>query len=171
MSGREFRLPLSQGRSTRFGQGSAAAPIPSIGGSNIGLYSDGTTLFWVTGGVTRFYANSGGMVLSSARLNMAQGAAVAAANNLALGTDGNYFQISGATQINLLSASGWLGGAQVTLKFASTPTVKHNQVVSGVNKPILLAGAVDFVASANDTLTLVYDGTDAAWYEVARAVI
>jgi len=41
--------------------------------------------------------------------------------------------------------------------------------VSGANKPILLAGAVDFVASANDTLTLVSNGT--SWFEVARAVI
>lgn len=101
----------------------------------------------------------------------AQGLSVAAANNLTLGLDGNYFQITGATQINLLDATNWGGGAWITLKFNSTPTVKHNQAVSGAFKPLMLAGAADFVATANDTLSLRYDATDALWYETSRAVI
>lgn len=113
---------------------------------------------------------SGSLNLSH-RLAEIQGAQVASANNLSLGTDGNYFQITGTTQINLLSSVGWQGGSVVTLKFNSTPTVKHNQTVSGNNRPILLAGAVDFVATANDTLTLRYDSTDTVWYEMSRAVI
>jgi len=99
----------------------------------------------------------------------AMGTAVAAANNLVLGVGGNVFSITGNTQINLLSDAAWQAGSVVTLLFSGTPTVKHNQAVSGANKPILLAGAVDFVASANDTLTLVSNGT--SWFEVARAVI
>jgi hypothetical protein len=99
-----------------------------------------------------------------------QGAAIAAANNLTLGTDGDYFQITGATQINLIVATNWLGGNVVRLKFNSTPTVKHNQAVSGVNKPIILNGAVDFVAAASNILSLVYDSTDTVWYEVSRKV-
>lgn len=100
-----------------------------------------------------------------------QGVAITAANNLTPGTDGDYFQVSGATQINLLDVTSLLGGAWITLKFNSTPTVKHNQGASGNFKPILLAGAADFVATANDTLTLRYDATDAKWYETSRAVI
>jgi hypothetical protein len=79
--------------------------------------------------------------------------------------------VDGATQINLINNSSWQGGAEVTLKFNSTPTVKHNQAASGNNRPVLLAGAADFVASASDTLTVRYDSTDAAWYETSRAVI
>lgn len=112
---------------------------------------------------TRFSFNS--------RCNLKQGAVLTAANNLTLGSDGNYFQVDGATQINLILNTDWQGGSVVTLKFNSTPTVKHNQAASGNNKPVLLAGAVDFVASASDTLTLRYDSTDAAWYEMSRAVI
>lgn len=100
-----------------------------------------------------------------------QGAAITAANNLTTGNDGDYFQVSGNTQINLLDASNWLGGSWITLKFNGTPTVKHNQAVSGVFKPIMLAGAADYVTTANDTLTLRYDSTDALWYETSRAVI
>lgn len=100
-----------------------------------------------------------------------QGAAVASTNNLALGTDGSRFQISGGTQINLLDSSTWQGGAIVTLHFQGGLTVKHNQAPSTTFKPFMLTGAVDFVATANDQLTLQYDSTDTKWYELARAVI
>lgn len=102
------------------------------------------------------------------RIGNSQGAIVASANNLVLTDD--YCQISGATQINLLASTNWTGGAVVTMKFNSTPTVKHNTAVSGVNKPIILNGAVDFVAAASNTLTLRYDSTDAVWYEQSRKV-
>lgn len=108
--------------------------------------------------------------ITGGRLRLIQGAQVTAANNLVLGTDGNYFQVAGATQINLIDNSTWSSGP-VMLKFNAAPTVKHNQAASGNNKPVMLSGAVDFVASANDTLTLVYDSTDSKWYEVARTVI
>lgn len=112
-----------------------------------------------------------GIQLNGGRLKEAQGAAVTAANSLTLGTDGNYFQVAGATQINILDASSWTGGSVVTLKFNSNPTVKHNQAASGNFKSIMLAGAVDFAATASDTLTLRYDSTDTKWYEIGRAVI
>lgn len=114
--------------------------------------------------------NSAGLQMSL-RSQEKQGANLTAANNLTLGSDGNYFQVDGNTQINLILNTNWQGGAKVTLKFNGTPTVKHNQGASGNNKPILLVGAADFVATANDTLTLRYDATDAVWYENSRAVI
>lgn len=117
--------------------------------------------------------NSGNFQISSlkvtaGRLMARQGAAVTAANNLTLGTDGNYFQVAGATQINLLDSTSWQGGAEATLKFNSNPVVKHNQAASGNFFPIMLAGGVDFSTSANATLTVVFDATDSKWYEKAR---
>lgn len=100
-----------------------------------------------------------------------QGAALASANNLTPGTDGNYFQVTGAVQINLLDSTGLLGGEVFTFKFNGAPTVKNNQAASGAFKPFKLAGAVDFVATTSDTLTVRYDFTDASFYEIARAVI
>lgn len=111
-----------------------------------------------------------GRTTTAKRFCPSQGAAVAAANDLVLGGDGNVFNITGATQINLLSRLNWTAGSSVTLLFASTPTVKHGQSTSGNNTQILLAGAVDFVASANDTLTLMLF-SDNIWREVSRAVI
>lgn len=102
----------------------------------------------------------------SGRRSEAQGASVASANNLALGHDGNYFQISGTTQINLLAATDWQGGSLVTLKFNGILTVKHNQTASGANKPIFLKAAADLTTAAGTTLVLRYDATDATWYQV-----
>lgn len=104
------------------------------------------------------------------RVLSAQGADVVAANNLALGVDGNCFNITGNTQINLITGTNWSAGAEVTLLFAGTPTVKHGQATSGANLQILLAGATDFVASANDVLTLVL-WSDNIWREKSRTVI
>lgn len=109
-----------------------------------------------------------GLKLSN-NIQLSKGDDVAAANNLVLGTFGNLFRITGATQINLLSAADWQGGSEVTLIFDANPLVKHNQAASGNNQKILLAGAADFASSANDTLTLVFDGDN--WYEKCRTVI
>lgn len=124
--------------------------------------------------------NSSGIIISGGaaldvdgRSKAAQGADVAAANDLVLSGDGNAFEITGATQINHISWSNWTFGSTVTLLFASTPTVKHAQASAGDNTTILLAGAVDFVASAGDTLTLLLStiGGVQAWREKGRAVI
>lgn len=82
---------------------------------------------------------------------------VASATTITLPATGSYFTISGTTQIDAITAS-WIGRI-VTLKFESTPTV-----TDGVS--LRMAG--NLVATAEDTLTLVCDGT--LWYEVSRSV-
>lgn len=106
--------------------------------------------------------------IQSARLQDAQGASVPSANNLTLGADGNYFQITGTTQVNLLDNTNWQGGSVVTLKFNGIVLVKNNQAASGNFKPIVLNGGVDLTTAAGNTLTLRYDSTDATWYEMSR---
>lgn len=106
-----------------------------------------------------------------------QGDDTVAANDLDLGgggnPDANAFEITGATQINAIKTTGWQNGALLTLLFASTPTVKHNTAGGAGTSPILFSGAVDFVASAGDTLTLRLTeiGGVQAWREISRAVI
>jgi len=99
-----------------------------------------------------------------------QGADVASANNLAVVA--NTTEITGTTQINLISSTGWINTSEITLMFTSTPTVKHGQATSGSNITILLNGGVDFVASADDLLTLVLGeiGGVQAWREKGRSV-
>lgn len=106
----------------------------------------------------------------SNRVQLKQGATVASANDLTLGSDGNRFQISGSTQINRLSNTDWQGGSEVTLHFQAAVTVKHNQAAGGAFVQIMLAGSVDFVAAINGRITLQYDSVDSKWYEVARTI-
>jgi hypothetical protein len=116
----------------------------------------------------KFYVDQDGSVYATGRRLGFQGADVTAANDTTL-TLGNYFDITGATQINGIAVANWTAGSLVTLQFDSNPVVKHNTAASAGFASILLAGAGDFASSAGDTLTLVYDGT--TWSEVARSVI
>lgn len=75
---------------------------------------------------------------------------------------------AGSVSINAINETagirGFLG-QQVTLIF--------NAAITVTNGTIKLAGAVDFVATTNDTLTLVYNGSGTVagnWIEVARSV-
>lgn len=107
------------------------------------------------------------------RLQESQGADIASANDLTLGSDGNCFEITGTTQINAINTTDWQNGAVVTLLFTSTPTVKHNTSGGAGTVSMLLAGAADFAATAGDTLTLrlCEIGGTQAWREIGRAVI
>lgn len=99
-----------------------------------------------------------------------QGSNIASATDIVIPADGTYFQITGTTAIDHIASTNVQGGTQVTLKFNSNPVVRNNQAASGVNKPIILNGAVNFSTAANNTLSLVYDSTDAVWYETSRKV-
>jgi len=111
-------------------------------------------------------------VTSAVRNQFAQGADVASANNLSLGTDGNAFEITGTTTINLISSIGWQNGAVIRLVFSSSLTVTNNAGTSGTNINILLAGGANFSATANDCLTLMLCeiGSVQNWVEVSRSV-
>lgn len=137
------------------------ANAPVAGGS---VTLTNTYSLWVDAGAARF----------DGRVLQTQGADVASANNLTLGADGNVFEITGTTQINLIANTNWQNGAMVTLIFNESVTVAHGQATSGSNITILLAAAGNFSATANDTLTLLLCETTAngqAWREVARTVI
>jgi hypothetical protein len=106
----------------------------------------------------------------SGRLHTHKGADVASGDEITLGVDGNYFDVTGTTTINHINNSGWQNGAVVILQFDASVTVTHNSgSPTGSEASMLLLGGGNFSATANDTLTLVYDGT--TFREVARAAI
>lgn len=150
----------------------------SIGRNSDGLESlylspgvignDNGAINFNTGSTTAFSATSTGYFASSRRVQMGLGANVASANNLTLGADGNSFHITGNTQINAITTTGWQAGSVIHLIFDSTPTVKNNTAGGAGTAVLLLALGVDFLATANDVLTLLYDGT--SWFEVCRSV-
>lgn len=88
----------------------------------------------------------------------ASGAAVASATALPVPT-GRVFHVTGTTTITSVLATGIAAGTVVTIIFDGILTF-----TDGSN--LVLAG--DFVTTANDSITLAFDGT--SWFETARSV-
>lgn len=105
---------------------------------------------------------------NAARVELAKGTDVTAANDLTLGLDGNVFTITGNTQINAITVANWQAGSEVDFVFSGTPTLKHNTAGGAGTAKMLLSGSVDYLASANDTIKFLYDGT--SWHELARKI-
>lgn len=98
--------------------------------------------------------------------NITDGAlTVTAATTLSLINGNAVQQTTGTTTIDNISVGGW-EGRHVTLRFGEAVSVRHN---GGGTGNLRLAGAADFSAGVDDTLTLVCVGT--LWYESGRAVI
>jgi len=145
----------------------------SMTGTNLsGGYSIGTQ----ASADLRFYSNNtlrttiqaGGNTIHTARVQLSKGANVASAGDLTLGSAGNAFLITGTTTINAITTTSWQSGSVIRLIFASTPTVKNNTAGGASTAKMLLNGGVDFSATANDVLTLIYDGTN--WLECSRSI-
>jgi hypothetical protein len=139
--------------------------VGTPGAGTIQLYSNntlGTTLSPTT------VTTSGSIITTAGRIQGFKGADVASVGAMVLG-QGNFFVITGTTTINQIAKTDWQAGSIVTLKFNDTVTVKYAIAGDATYKPFLLSGAVDFVASINDTLTLIFDGD--YWREIARTVI
>lgn len=106
------------------------------------------------------------------RLLNTQGVDVASATNLVLGTDGNVFEITGTTKIDLISNDGWQEGACLKLVFNESVTVDDGTATSGANTTMILAGGADFSATADDMLELCLTSTTAGaqgWREMSRS--
>jgi hypothetical protein len=169
-----------------FRQAGATGVVVTSGGVDIGMFrntaglnlSATSALGWTSGlsqttatdvSIGRLAAGSAGATVG--RWSVKQGAAVASATQVTLGSDGNRFQVTGTTQTDLILSTGWQGGSIVTLHFQGIVTCRHNQAPSGAFHPLMLAGAASFVSSADDQLTLQYDSTASKWYEIGRTVI
>jgi hypothetical protein len=82
---------------------------------------------------------------------------------------GNYFKIAGNTTINGITST-WQTGSVIYLKFDSNPLLKHNTACGAGFARLYLSGSADWnTPTAEDTLTLVFDGT--YWRELARTII
>lgn len=106
-------------------------------------------------------------VIVGDRLKESKGSDVASANDMTLGSDGNSFTITGTTQINTIAGADWSSGNVIILEFAAAVTVAD--ATAGTGLEILLAGGVNFVATAGDMIMLWNNGTN--WKEISRTVI
>jgi len=133
----------------------------------------------ITGAETLTSGTQYGLFVSAAasrfdgRILSNQGADIASATNITLGNDGNSFEITGTTKIDLIANTGWDNGAIVTLIANASVIIDHGTASSGANIQILLNGGGDFSMTVNDTLTIILSETTAGgqvWREVGRSV-
>lgn len=111
---------------------------------------------------------TGSALVSTGRIVGSKSADVGSASTITIGA-GNYAKITSTTTINYITTTAWQAGSQIVLEFAASLTVTHNAgSVPANTAAILLAGAANFSATATDTLTLAYNGTN--WIEVCRSV-
>jgi len=117
-----------------------------------------------------YYKDSSGTekVLYSDRKLGVKGANVASANDITLG-DGNFFLITGTTELQRIYGVGWTAGSQVILTFDSSINIKNGVSSSFDFYGFKLAGSTDFSAAAGDMLTLIFDGY--WWRETSRTVL
>lgn len=91
---------------------------------------------------------------------------VASASAIAIPFGATLLRITGTTTITEITKAAAHKGYTIVLLFGDAVTVKQRSGAGTEN--LRLAGGVDFGATANDTLTLISNGTD--WYETARSV-
>lgn len=117
---------------------------------------------------TYFYDGAAWQLFS--RWNGAKGSDVSSGATITLNEDSTYFDITGAVNIDFITIGDWEPGDEFTLQFDGAPTVNHNTGAPAAGTAaILLSGSANFVASANDTLTLIWDGS--TFREKSRTVI
>ena len=100
------------------------------------------------------------------RILGAQGSNVASAATITLG-DGNFFHITGTTNIDCITTTGWTNGSEITLEFDGVLTVNDSTGGCGAGTSNVNLSAA-YVTTADDTLHLVLDG--GSWDERGRSI-
>jgi len=104
------------------------------------------------------------LTMGAGRFLESKGADVASANDLTLGEDGNYFDITGTTQINRISPTNWNAGSSFKVQFDGVVTIKDAQATGGGYNIILCDTSADIVTAAGTIVEFLYDGTSfKAW--------
>lgn len=113
-------------------------------------------------------STKGSVRVRSSKFCQAASADVASAGTITVG-NGNYAVVTGTTTINYITTTGFTAGSVICLKFSGALTLAHNTgSVPASTAALLLRGSQNLTTTANDTITLVYDGTN--WRELARNV-
>ena len=107
-----------------------------------------------------------GNIKLNGRFLGAKGADVASANDITLGTDGSSFDITGSTNVQTISATGWTEGSVIKLFIKGSITFEND--VSGSGASILLTGG-NFSGTNNDNLVLELNNSK--WNQIGRNVI
>jgi hypothetical protein len=135
--------------------------LTTSGAKIVSFYSDNLS-------TEKAYIDKDGSIYSVGRKLGYQGSDVASANDITLGL-GNYFDLTGVTDVQRILGTGWTAGTVITLQTDGAIKIVNNTAAGGGYYGFQLAGSANFEMTAGDTLTVVFDG---AWFrEIARSVI
>ena len=116
---------------------------------------------------TRFFQN---LVMNAASCQETKGTGATAAKTLTLAGDGNFYNVTGTTQINYIQLDPFQTGTVITLVMVTSgATIFHaaSGASANVTGNIALKDSTAFVSGAiNWTLTIIRDG--ASWREIGR---
>lgn len=112
---------------------------------------------------------SAGRLLTAQGATIASGGASCVAGDCTLGTDGNFFIISGTTTIDGFATVGWRAGSIIVLNTSGSITFTNAGTVAGGYGAMLLVGGANVSMTANDNMILIFDGT--AWQQIAPTLV
>lgn len=153
---------LKDGYTTRGKAGTVAQPLTSDANGIAEAYWDGIYKFRIDGSTdgvnySTLYTDDEVAVVDQSLSLSGEGAAISSAATLVLGTDGDFFHVTGATgPITALSGTQ----SEVTLVFDATPTLTH----SG---SLILQYGVTYTVSVSTVMKFVNEGAG-VWREVSR---
>ncbi len=160
-----IQTPVINGTNINFS--SLTYPVGSITGSG-GLFPilnfevGGNNIFKLYNSKTVFNKD---IIMDTARIQGFKGTHINSDTLITLGS-GNFFLIRGTQTINRISADNWQPGSIVTLIFDDTAVLRHNSDLFGTSIPMFLYNSSNWSITANDIITLIYDGT--YWREISR---
>ncbi len=143
----------------------AAQPVASDANGIVSFYADGIYKFRIdvsTDGSTysTLYTYDKWAVSDQILSVSGEGAALTSAATLVLGSDGNFFHVTGASG-PIAAISGALN--EVTLVFDSTPTLSNGAT-------LILRDATNYTVTAGDVFVFTYEGAS-IWRETSRGTI
>lgn len=108
-----------------------------------------------------------GNIRADGRIKASKGVDIASASTFTAGADGNFFTVTGSTNIDFITTSDWTAGSELTLEFTGTPTLNHNTAAPPANTaPLFLSASTPFVCTVGCVLKFIYNGT--VWKELSR---
>jgi len=106
------------------------------------------------------------LVTSDSQAIDTQGADIASATDLALGSDGDSFRVTGTTTISGIISTGLSDGAVIFLVFGASLTLKNNHGMGTSETVMFLKAGADESVSIGDTKVFKLMTTDSKkWYE------
>jgi len=96
-----------------------------------------------------------------------RGSDVASATNITLGA-GNFFRVTGSTNIRRISKVDWTGGSRVVLYFTGNVTLTWGESNSGDNIGINFKDGLDLAFQPGDYVELMYDDVNNCWIELDK---